>query len=99
MSSRTVYIRTETDGTYTYDRPTTASIRGVAVELDTLTTPDITISDGVYGDLVLELVGLGADTLYAPDTFTTPVVMGSLKVEVTGGGSETHGRVHFLLET
>lgn len=97
MSSTTVLISTDSDGEFTFERPMFAWVRAILVDIGTLETPDISVTDGVHGTEILTLTGATSD-VYPPAAAFSPV-LGTLKVEVTGGGVEKHGRVRFLLET
>jgi hypothetical protein len=111
MSSRTVYVSTDVDGDFEWTRPMFGVVLGIALELGTLTTPDIAITDDTYERDLLVLTGATTDAVYQPSmvltdsdgadtaTLAPAVVMGSLKVVVAGGGSLKTGRIHLLLET
>lgn len=97
MSSKTVSIRTDAAGAFTYERPFFGEIRAIYTDPDTLETPDIVITDPVHGTTIRTMTGLSAEDFYQPGA---PIaVFGTLKVAVTGGGDTKHGRVRFLLET
>jgi hypothetical protein len=90
-----VYVRTESDGTYTYERVMRGVVRAVEVRVGTLTTPDITVTDGTYGTAIYAGAGIVADLISAVNV----AVMGTLKVVVTGAGDTTKGTVNVLVET
>lgn len=107
MSLRTILVNTDSDGAFTYERELAATVRAIAIELDTLESPDIVITDGVYGTALLSVSGLGDDQVFQPgvlfsgeenDTLTATAVMGTLKVEVTNGGATKHGRITVLVD-
>lgn len=70
MSSvRTVTIRTAADGSFTNSRVLRGIIRAITVELGTLSTPDIDVTDDTYSQTFLSVNGVAADTTYYPSTF------------------------------
>lgn len=95
MSVRQVNVRTIADGTYTYERPLRGVVRAVEVKVGTLTTPDITVTDGTYGTAIYSGSGIVADLISAMNV----AVMGTLKVVVAGAGDTTKGTVNVLVET
>jgi hypothetical protein len=112
MSARTVYVSTDVAGDFEWERALFGIVRGIAVELGTLTTPDIVITDDVWGTSLLDVSALAADAVYQPgaalqaddgtdiaDTYAPAAVMGRIKVVVSGAGSLKTGRIHLLLET
>jgi hypothetical protein len=90
-----VYVRTIADGTYTYERAMRGTVKAVEVKVGTLSTPDIAITDGVYGTAIYSGTGLSADAVTPVDV----AVMGTLKVVVTGAGDTTKGQINVLVET
>lgn len=66
MSLRTIRIRTDANGAATHESAMKGTIRAIEVLLGDLSTPDIDITDGVYGDTILSVNGLAADTVYRP---------------------------------
>jgi hypothetical protein len=112
VSSRTVYVSTDTGGDFEWERALFGVVRGISVEIGTLTTPDIAITDDTWGTSLLSVTGLAADAVYRPsaplqaaagtdiaDSSAPATVMGRIKVAVSGGGSQKTGRIHLLLET
>lgn len=95
MSTRVVNVRTASDGSYTYERSMRGVVRAVEVLVGTLTTPDITVTDGVYGTSIYTGSGLAADVLDPVEV----AVMGTLKVVVAGAGDTKRGTVNVLVET
>lgn len=95
MSTRQVYVRTIADGTYTYERAMRGTVKAVEVKVGTLTTPDIAITDGIYGTAIYSGTGLSVDAVTPVDV----AVMGTLKVVVTGAGDTKKGNVNVLVET
>jgi hypothetical protein len=86
-------------------------LRQIRIELGTLTTPDITITEEPEGTSILALTGLNADKT------VTPLVVGQddagedivgsaaalpvysrIQIQTAGGGNAKTGRVVFLLE-
>lgn len=82
----------------------------VALELGTLSTPDIALTDEPAGIALLTVAGVAADTRWnlgtlaqKPDgtnstTYVRVPVMGRIHVAVTGGGNVKTGRLVFLIE-
>lgn len=95
MSVKTIPIKTAADGSYTYERPFRGTVRAVEVDTGDLSTPDITITDGIYGTSVYTVAGLSADAVAAMEV----KVMGTLKVVVAGGGDTKSGRINLLVST
>jgi hypothetical protein len=110
MSLRTILVNTDADGAFTYERELFGSIRAISLDIGTLETPDVTVTDGVLGTAILSLTGATTDAVYQPaielvdDTNTgtgvygPSAVMGTLKVVVAGGGATKHGRLMFLVD-
>lgn len=66
MSTKTIFIRTAADGTFTYERNFKGVIDGIELIIGTLSTPDIDITDDTYGISFLSLNGVAADAAYYP---------------------------------
>ena len=77
--------------------------------IGTLSTPDIDITDGVYGTSLLSVNGVAANTLYRPGiqlqddsgagiagAYASPPIFGTLKVVVTGAGNAKSGTIDLL---
>jgi hypothetical protein len=97
MSARTVLIRTDNAGAFTYERPFFGSVRAIYTDPGDLETPDILVTDESAGTTLRTLTGLAAEDFWQP---TSPVVVfGLLKVAVTGGGDTKSGRIRFLTES
>lgn len=110
MSTKIVTLETDADGEFTYERRLAAVVKGIAIDVGDLETPDIAISDGVWDTEILTVTGLAADTIYYPrvaavdtdgvaiaDTYAEPVIFGSLKIEITGGGANKTGTLRLVL--
>lgn len=110
MSLRTVLVNTDANGDFTYERELFGTIRAISLDIGTLETPDVTVTDGILSTPVLTLTGATTDAVYQPaielvddtnagtGTFGQIAVMGTLKVVVSGGGATKHGRLMFLVE-
>jgi hypothetical protein len=96
VSTKRIRVRTATDGTYTYERAMSGTVRAVEVQVGDLSTPDVAVTDGVYGTAVYSASGMAAD---AKSALLDVVVMGTLKVAVTGAGDTKRGWVNVLVET
>lgn len=97
MSSTTVLVNSDVNGDFSYERPMFANVKAILVDVGTLGTPDIEVTDGTYGTSVLSLVGATSDAYAPAGSFSA--VLGTLSVEVTGAAPSSHGRLRFLLET
>lgn len=97
MSSTTVLVNADTDGNFSYERPMFAWVKAILVDVGTLGTPDIDVTDGTYGTSVLSLTNATSDAHAPAGAFSA--VLGTLSVEVTGAAPSSHGRLRFLLET
>lgn len=86
-------------------------LHGIRIELGTLDTPDITITEEPIGTTILAVTGLAADGDYTPlveghddagDAIVgsaAPVnVYGRLEIATSGGGDTKTGVVRFLVE-
>lgn len=111
MSIKTVVVETDADGAFTYERRLAGIVKAVAVDVGTLTTPDIDITDGVWGTVILSVNALAADAVYQPvvaavgtdgvaiaDVYASPAIFGNLKIVVTGGGASFTGTIRLLFE-
>ncbi len=94
MSRHVVHVTTDGDGAFTYEASMFAMVSGVAVEVGTLGSPDIDVSDSTFGTSVLDLTS-ASDGVWTPWVF----VAGLLRIEVTNATPSSHGRIRFLLET
>jgi hypothetical protein len=86
-------------------------LRKVRVELGTLTTPDITITDEPSGDEILVVAGLATDESYLParpahddagaeiEGSATPwVIETRLLIAIAGGGASKTGEITLVYE-
>lgn len=86
-------------------------LRGIRIELGTLSTPDITVKEQPANKTILAVVGLAADGDYTPlvegcDNAGAPIVgsavppniYGRLEIATAGGGNTKTGLVRFLVE-
>lgn len=109
MSIRVITVTTDADGEFTLERRLAGIVKGIAIDVGDLDTPDIDISDGVWDTVILSVDGLAADAIYQPviaangtngvtiaDTYLPPPIFGSLKIEVTGGGANKTGTIRVL---
>jgi len=107
---RRVPILTDSSG----DDVSTVLIKGrlakVTLELGSLTTPDLTITDEPAGTTLLADAGVASDTDYYPSVvmcddagapvagFSEPIVFGRLQVTIAGGGATKAGAVALAIE-
>jgi hypothetical protein len=109
MSVKTVVVETDAAGAFTYERRMAGVVKAVAIDLGTLTTPDVTITDGTWGTSILAVTAVAADTIYRPvvaaqdtagsaiaSTYTEPAILGTLKIVVAGGGANFAGTIRLL---
>lgn len=70
MSVKTILVRTDNAGAYTYERAFKGIIHAVEVLLgdapNALSTPDVDVTDDTYSITVLSVNGVAADTMYQP---------------------------------
>jgi hypothetical protein len=66
MSVKQISIRTAANGSYTYERAFEGVVYGIELQIGTLSTPDIDVSDGVYLQSLLSVNGVAADTMWQP---------------------------------
>lgn len=66
MNVRRVRVTTAADGSASYTVRAPGEIVGVLVDLGTLSTPDVTITDTLSGAEVLNVDAVDADTAYRP---------------------------------
>lgn len=85
---------------------------GVSLELGTLDTPNVAITDEPNGTELLSLAAAAADGVFQPmvaasdpadgtaltGAFAAPAVFGRIEVAVTGGGASKTGEITLLLE-
>lgn len=69
MSVRSISIRTDASGAYTYTRAFKGVIHGIEVLVGDLSTPDVDITDDDYSLTFLSVNGVAADTIYFPSEF------------------------------
>jgi len=112
VHAKSYSITTAADGSATFTATQFYGvIEAIAFRLGSLSTPDITVTDGLSGGAVLAVTGLAADTRYHPrvleqdgvdgsnlTSVTRPAVTGQLKVVIAGGGDKKTGSVVVLWE-
>jgi len=97
VSTRTILIRTDAAGAFTYERPMFGTISMIETVVDELDTPNIVISSVEDGAVLRTLTALATDDWYQP---SSPLaVFGTLRVAVTGGGDTKTGRVRMVVQT
>lgn len=69
MSTKTVFIRTAADGSYSWQRLFRGTIAAIEFQIGDLSTPDIDVTDETYAQTFLSVNGVAADTTYYPNTF------------------------------
>jgi len=69
MSVKTVSIRTNPSGAYTWTRAFTGTIRAIEIQIGDLSTPDIAITEEDYEDDILVLTGVAASAVHFPSRF------------------------------
>lgn len=99
MSSRTILVDTEPDGSFAYERPCFAAVLGAVARIGDLETPDILVTDVDTGTVIVSWTGLTEDAfaITAQEGIPYSICYGTIRVEVTGGGDTKHGSVRLLL--
>ena len=69
MSTKSVFIRTAADGSFTWERAFKGTIRALELQIGDLSTPDIDVTDDTYTLSFLSVNGVAADTVYFPSEF------------------------------
>lgn len=69
MALKTIIIRTDSGGDFTYERAFRGVIRALELQLGDLSTPDIDVTDDTYAKSFLSVNGVAADTVYFPSQF------------------------------
>lgn len=112
LLSQSVPLNTDNAGAVTRDvRVAPGRLHAVVVELGTLETPDITLTDEPAGVTLLGVTGVATDKRYllvaqaqgsagtnTSGAFVTPSVFGRIHVVVAGGGDTKTGRIVLLVE-
>ena len=106
---RRVDVLTDSSGNFTSEEVFRGTVEAIEVKIGTLSTPDIDITDGVYGTSLLSVNGVAANTLYRPGiqlqddsgagivgAYASPPIFGTLKVVVTGAGNAKSGTIDLL---
>lgn len=109
MNTKTIVVETDASGDFTYERRLAGVVKGIAVDVGDLSTPDIDITDGVWTTSILSVNGVAADTIYQPvvaavgtdgvaitGQYVSPAIFGSLKIVVAGGGASKTGTIRLL---
>lgn len=66
MSVKRIFVRTAADGSFSWERAFVGAIYGIKVEVGTLSTPDIDVTDDDFSKTYLSVDGVAADTMYVP---------------------------------
>ncbi len=66
MSIKTIFLRTDASGDYTYERNFKGVINAIEYVNTDLETPDIDVTDDTYSKSILSVTGVAADTVYYP---------------------------------
>lgn len=69
MSTKTIFIRTDGAGAFTYERNFKGVIHALEFQIGDLSTPDIDVTDDTYSFSLLSVNGVAADTVYLPSDF------------------------------
>jgi hypothetical protein len=99
MSSTTVLINTDADGTFSYERPFFGLIEAVTLVVGDLDIGalDVVITDATSLTQFHEFGELDGDAYYQPsEPFP---VYGTLSVFVQQGGDTKHGSLRFMTQT
>lgn len=110
-TSKVVTLTTNASGDASAEQRIYGVIVGLGVRLGTLSTPDITITDGLTGGPVFAKTAVASDLRVQPRvlvqddagadiaaTYDKPVVTGLLSIVVAGGGSLKTGEIVIVYE-
>ena len=64
MSVKTIFLRTDASGDYTYERNFKGRIYALEFVVGDLSTPDIDVTDDTYSKTFLSVDGVSSDTVY-----------------------------------
>jgi hypothetical protein len=95
-------------GDYAVDQRVSGQIIAIFVDLGTLSTPDVTVTDLTTGDVILTAAGIAADKVFMPRRlvqgaadgadivamYDAPVVLNTAHVVVAGAGNKTSGDLY-----
>lgn len=81
MSVKTIFIRTDGTGAYTYEREFKGVIKAIEVKIGDLSTPDVDVADDTYGNSFLSVNGLAADAVYFPGAYLMDDAGADLEVD------------------
>lgn len=111
MMTRVISIETDGSGDFTWERRLVGVVEALAFDTGDLSTPDLTVTDGVFLTDILDVTAVAADTVYRPvgpvvdndgvaiaDVYQPYAVMGSLKVVISGGGASKTGTLKVLFQ-
>ncbi len=99
MSSRTILIDTEADGSFSYERPFFGLIEAVMLDVGDLDLGSLTVElrDAQQDVQLHEFAALSADAYWQPGG---PVACyGQLLVTVVDGGDTKHGSLRLMTQT
>ena len=99
MSSTTILINTDADGSFNYERPFFGLISAVMLDVGDLDTGslDVLLTDAVQDVSLHEFGELDGDAFWQPGG---PVaVYGTLAVQVVNGGDSKHGKLRLMTQT
>lgn len=68
MSVKTIFIRTASDGSFTFTRDFKGVIHAIELIKGDLSTPDIDVTDDKYSKSFLSVDGVAADAVYYPSS-------------------------------
>lgn len=69
MSTKTVFVKTAADGSFTWSRNFRGVIDAIEFQIGDLSTPDIDVTDDTYSLTFLSVNGVAADSVYFPSEF------------------------------
>lgn len=110
-TTKVVSLTTDVAGNALLDVRIYGVITGLGIRIGTLSTPDVTITDGLTGAPVYADTGLTTDVRVQPRvlvqdeagadiaaTYDKPVITGILRITVAGGGNAKTGEVVIVHE-
>src|SRR4051812_35226514 len=104
IHSKTIPVTTDVSGNADVEVRLYTVITAIGVRIGTLSTPDVTITDGVTGAPVYADTGLTVDVRVMPRvlvqdgagndiaaTYDRPAITGILRIQIAGGGNTKSG--------
>ena len=109
MNTRQLTMTTNAAGAYSADIKTPGKIYAVSLVLGDLSTPDLSCTDLLTGEVILAKTGIAATTRFQPQVvnnlnsdgsalaspnYDEPVCLGTMHVAIAGGGDKKTGTLY-----